>query len=123
MATNMSTITLMVGNGEIDQLSNPARGDGYYGYREGFHTIAVQFNQFLGRVQIEATLDINPTEADWFPVWILPSTPYKQYSTPKTGNEAFMFRGNFVLVRFRKIRSYLTDTSSIGDITKVMLSI
>jgi hypothetical protein len=85
--------------------------------------MAVQFNNFIGRVYIEATIEINPTEADWFPVWLTQNTPYRQYSATKTGTEAFAFRGNFVFVRFRKVRSYLTDTSSIGDIIKVMLSI
>lgn len=123
MATNMSTVVMMLGNGSIDQLSNPVRGDGYYGYKEGYHTMAVQFNNFVGRIQIEATLELDPAEADWFPIWILKNTPYKQYTEPKNGNEAFVFRGNFVLLRFRKTRSYLTDTSSVGDITKVTLSI
>ncbi len=123
MATNMSTVTMMVGISEMDQLSDAVRGDGYYGYREGFHTMAIQFNNFLGRIQIEATLELDPTEADWFPIWLTPSHAYREYNTAKNGTEAFSFRGNFVLVRFRKERSYLNTTSSVGDITKVMLSI
>jgi hypothetical protein len=123
MPTNMMTTTLMVGNGEVDQLSASVRGDGYYGYRDGNHTMAIQFNNFIGRVYIEGTIELEPTEADWFPVWILQTVPYKQYNVAKNGTEAFAFRGNFVHVRFRKERSYLTDTSSIGDITKVMMSI
>jgi len=118
----MSTVTMMVGNGELDQLSDAVRGDGYYGYREGYHTIAIQFNNFLGRIQIEATLELEPSNADWFPIWLTPSHAYREYSTVKNGTEAFTFRGNFVLVRFRKEQSYLT-TSPVGDITKVMLSI
>jgi hypothetical protein len=123
MAANMTTVTMLLGDGQVDQLSDAVRGDGYYGYRDGYHTVAIQFNNFIGRIQLEATLELHPTEADWFPIWLLQSSPFKEYPTAKTGNEAFSFRGNFVLLRFRKIRSYLTDTSSIGDITKVMLSI
>lgn len=120
---NTTVATLMLGNGEIDQLSDALRGDGYYGYRDGTQTIAVTFNNFIGRIQIEATLEINPNEQDWFPVWMNRATPYKQYSTATNGTESFSVRGNFVLIRFRKTRSYLSDTSSVGDITKVMLSI
>ena len=120
---NVNNVVMMVGDGELDQLSNPVRGDGYYGYKDGFHTMSIKFANFVGRIQIEATLEINPTEADWFPVWLQAAAPYKQYTNPTTGNEAFTFRGNFVFVRFRKIRSYLTDTSSVGDVMKVMLSI
>lgn len=115
--------TLMHGDGSVDQLSAPTRGDGYYGFKDGNHTIAVTFNDFIGRIQIEATLEINPTEADWFPVWMNRLTPYKEYANKRTGTDSFNFMGNFVLVRFRKTRSYLSDTSSVGDITKVMLSI
>ena len=120
---NLTVATLMLGNGEVDQVSAPLRGDGYYGYRDGFQTIAVSFNNFVGRIQIEATLELEPTEADWFPVWMNRATPYKQYGTATNGTESFSVHGNFVLIRFRKMRSYLSDTSSVGDITKVMLSI
>lgn len=120
---NTTVATLMLGNGEIDQLSDALRGDGYYGYRDGTQTLAVTFNNFIGRIQIEATLEINPNEQDWFPVWMNRAFPYKQYSTATNGTESFSVRGNFVLIRFRKTRSYLSDTSSVGDITKVMLSI
>lgn len=120
---NTTVATLMLGDNQLDQLSYPLRGDGYYGYRDGAQIFAVTFNNFVGRIQIEATLEINPNEQDWFPVWMNRVTPYKQYSTATNGTESFSVHGNFVLVRFRKIRSYLTDTSSVGDITKVMLSI
>jgi hypothetical protein len=120
---NTTVGTLMLGNNQIDQLSDPMRGDGYYGYRDGSQTLAVTFNNFIGRIQIEATLEISPGEADWFPVWMNRATPYKQYGTVTNGTESFSVRGNFVLIRFRKMRSYLSDTSSVGDITKVMLSI
>jgi hypothetical protein len=120
---NTTVATLMLGNDEVDQLSEPMRGDGYYGYRDGSQTLAVTFQNFVGRIQIEATLEINPTEADWFPVWMNRATPYKQYGTVTNGTESFSVRGNFVLIRFRKTRSYLSDTSSVGDVTKVMLSI
>jgi hypothetical protein len=120
---NTTVATLMLGDDEVDQLSDPMRGDGYYGYRDGSQTLAVTFQNFLGRIQIEATLEINPTEADWFPVWMNRVTPYKQYGTVTNGTESFSVRGNFVLIRFRKTRSYLSDTSSVGDVTKVMLSI
>ena len=120
---NTTVATLMLGDNQVDQLSEPLRGDGYYGYRDGTQTLAVTFNNFIGRIQIEATLEINPSEADWFPVWMNRATPYKQYSTATNGTESFSVRGNFVLIRFRKMRSYLSTTSSVGDITKVMLSI
>ena len=124
MTANISNVVMMVGDNQRDQLSGPVRGDGYYGYRDGTHTVAVTFANFIGRIQIEATLEINPTEADWFPIWLTAASPYKQINDPKTGTEAFTFQGNFVLLRFRKLRSYLSSSyTSVGDISKVMLSI
>lgn len=123
MSTNFSNIVLMIGDGQLNQLSDPARGDGYYGYRDGQHTLSTTFSNFRGRIQIEATLDIEPTEADWFPIWLTGTAPYKEYNMPKTGTEAFAFQGNFVLVRFRKEQGYLNTSSPVGDVTKVMLSI
>lgn len=121
--SNTSNVTMLVGNGQLDQLSDAVRGDGYYGYRDGYHTMAIQFNNFIGRIQIEATLELEPQSADWFPIWLTPTHAYREYNTAKTGTEAFTFRGNFVLVRFRKERSYLNSSSPVGDITKVMLSL
>jgi len=123
MTTNISNVTMMVGNGQHDQLSDAVRGDGYYGYRDGYHTMAIQFDNFIGRIQIEATLELEPAEADWFPIWLTPSHAYREYNSVKNGTEAFTFRGNFVLVRFRKERGYLNTSSPVGDITKVMLSL
>jgi len=120
---NTSNVTMLIGNGQQDQLSDAVRGDGYYGYRDGYHTMAIQFNNFIGRIQIEATLELEPQSADWFPIWLSPTHAYKEYHTAKSGTEAFTFRGNFVLVRFRKERSYLNTSSPVGDITKVMLSL
>ena len=114
---------MLIGDGQPDQLSNAVRGDGYYGYRDGNHTVSVVFQNFVGRIQIEATLELDPQDADWFPIWLTAATPYQQINSPKNGTEAYTFQGNFVLLRFKKIRSYLSDTSSIGDITKVQLSI
>lgn len=123
MTTNLTNVTMMVGDGQPDQLSDHIRGDGYYGYRDGNHTISITFSDFIGRYQIEATLEINPTESDWFPIWLSARAPYLEIATPKRGTEAFTFQGNFVLLRFRKMRSYLQGNTTMGDIAKVMLSI
>lgn len=121
--SNPSVATMMIGNGLPDQLSSPLRGDGWYGFKDGYQTMAVTFSGFVGRIQIEATLAQNPVEADWFPVWLTRNTPYLEFTEPRTSTESYTFQGNFVLVRFRKTRSHLGDTSNIGDIAKVMFSI
>jgi hypothetical protein len=125
MPANFTTTLMMLGDMTKEQLSDPVRGAGYYGYMDGHHTISVTFNQFVGRILIEGTLALEPQDNDWFPIWLTGTTPYKEYLIPsKNGSEAFAFQGNFVLLRFRKSQSYLNSSfTRVGDITKVMLSL
>ena len=44
------------------------KGDGYYGRSDGLHTIQVNLSGFLGEVQLQGTLAVDPTADDWFTV-------------------------------------------------------
>lgn len=120
---------------QMNITSNSLEGDSFYGYTDGFHTIAVQYQNFQGRVFIEATLSLEPTESDWFPVGItggvsITQGGYKQFPSSGTDGvtvtEAYTFRGNFTYIRFRVDRSYLGDgatyDSSYGTIASVRMS-
>lgn len=122
MSTSLNVVTVMIGNGSVDQTSVSAKSDGYYGHSDGEHTLSVQFSDFLGRIQLEGTLVLEPEETDWFPI-ALDGDDYIEFTVPQNGTLSYNYRGNIVLSRFKKIRSYLSSTSSIGDISKVMLSI
>jgi hypothetical protein len=113
----------MTGDGNLDQTSNSAKADGYYGYKDGYQTIVVYFNSFIGRIYVDASLELDPVEDDWFPVNLTALNAYKQYDTTTNGTEAFTVQGNFVQIRFRKIRSYISSPSSVGDISKVKFSV
>ena len=73
------------------------KGDGYYGRSDGFHTVQYTLTGFIGTVDIQATLAVDPTADDWF-------TVYSQ-AYPATNNEgttgSFMtnFTGNYVWIR------------------------
>ena len=73
------------------------KGDGYYGRSDGFHTIQYSIDGFIGTVVIQATLAINPIEADWFAVYTqaYPVVANQGTSTSKITN----FTGNYVWVR------------------------
>ena len=44
------------------------KGDGYYGRSDGLHTIQIDLNGFLGNIELQGTLAIDPTADDWFTV-------------------------------------------------------
>ena len=88
------------------------KGDGYYGRSDGFHTVQINLNGFLGNIELQATLAVNPAEADWFNVrlgsgqtidttgkFVSASTSKLEYTTNETSNKSYNFTGNFVWVR------------------------
>ena len=74
----MATIseTLLTINTHIGDNSNIARtitgekykGDGYYGRSDGLHTVQITINEFIGKIELQGTLESDPTEQDWFTV-------------------------------------------------------
>lgn len=69
------------------------KGDGYYGRSDGVHTIQWTLTGFIGTVNIQATLAIDPVEADWFTVLT------RTYTTNETSSNIESFTGNYVWVR------------------------
>lgn len=43
----------------------PLRGDGYYGFSDGLHTIAHFLTGFIGTLEVQGTLAIEPEDEDW----------------------------------------------------------
>lgn len=120
----------------MSQTSSSVKGDSFYGYSDGWHTIQIVYSQFVGRLHVEATLAIEPTDTDWF--GIKPQTTlgteysagqsYVQFNSnnPGDGAEAYTFRGNFTYLRVRMDRAHVGDGTtydpSYGSISKVILS-
>ena len=49
--------------------SSPEQGAGYYGTTSGLHTLTVNTTPtFVGTATVQATLAVDPVEADWFNV-------------------------------------------------------
>ena len=76
------------------------QGDGYYNQPDGLHTVAYNINSqtFAGSIKMQATLAMDPSEADWFDV---ENTTYTFISDGSTvnANVSYNFVGNFVWVR------------------------
>ena len=133
-----SATTLLVGDGTLlNQTGEPQRAAGYYttAINGGWHTVSADLVNFTGRVYIEATLSATPTESDWFPIQLHSNTAYAQFPVMPlqptgvngdTVTVGWTFRGNFVFVRARIDRSYITppnDLSTVGVARKIMMSV
>lgn len=122
-----STVLLYYPNsaiGPVTYISNRVKGDGYYGGSSGFHTIQLQTTNFVGRIEMQASLASEPSDPDWFTVALDSSDPqgvdtsglvldgnlsYVQYSIPTTIVKTYNFTGNFVWVR-AKISEFTEGT-------------
>jgi hypothetical protein len=79
-----------------DFASAKLHGNGYYGYTDGLHTVSYQLTDFIGIIQMQASLASEPTETDWF---VIPETIVGDGSTPFNGTFYINFTGNFVWCR------------------------
>jgi len=127
------------------EVTGPAvRADSYFGYTDGLHTVSVHYSNFTGRLKLQGTLSMEPTEDDWFDIHLSGGAeePYVQY--PKdpakptsstngqsyigdTGVDAFTFVGNFTHLRSKVEREYLgqvdIENQGLGVVDKVLLSL
>lgn len=94
-------------NGERQQAAN------YYGGFGGLQTVAFYFNSFRGRVELQATLDSNPTaDSDWFRVYDVDYTD----SSTATANFSTNITGNFTWIRAR------VEQFTAGTISRITIS-
>ena len=140
MPINRRSVTVLSATGtEMNKYSDDVKGDSYYGYTDGLHTLQVNYSNFVGRFHIQATLAVTPTDTDWFDV-IIDSTGlhagstawneagYVQFNADSPGNksEAYTFKGNFTWIRAYMDRTYIGDgttyDNSYGQISNIILS-
>ena len=112
----------------IDFTGIPVKSSGYYGHTKGLHTVSIYVINFLGRVAIQGSQVLNPTENDWFTVPYPPpyvNLPYIQYPRIRTGicidpnllyggetsNFGFSFNINCLWIRATVTRDYLVPIS------------
>lgn len=83
------------------QYSVKNKGAGYHNKGDGVHTAVFEFNNFKGSVKIQATLELYPSDSDWFDVVYDSSDTVLTAidSTPLTNNATCTFTGKFVFIR------------------------
>lgn len=103
---NTSTVAVNypnTGTTALTYLSDKAKGDGYFGNSDGFHSVQIQTTNFIGKVEIQGTLAIDPTSSDWFSLNLqnnfTTSTSYISFNTSTTAVLGYNFVANTVWVR------------------------
>ena len=126
MSTNSETIipsTSRTLHGSASLTGNPYKGDGFYGRSDGLHTIQSSVTGFIGRISIQGTLEINPTESDWFTVELgtgamsvdttgliaEQNITFVDYTAATTNTKTYNFIGNLVWIR-AKISNWVDGT-------------
>ncbi len=87
------------------------KGDGFYNYSDGLHTVAHYLLNFLGILEVQGALTDDPVEADWVTL-----DTRGDAISPLTQDASYNFTGNFVWIRAR-----VTQFTS-GTITKIQLN-
>ena len=105
-----NTQIVLTNKPELTYTSDKVKGDGYYGYADGLHTMSFHFKNFKGRIFVQATLVAEPTEDDWFSIQLDTNTNYYEYNTQTSGTVGTTFQGNFVWIRAKIDRDYLGDS-------------
>ena len=117
MSTNSETILSQQshpGDSSNETLTgDPYKGDGFYGRSDGLHTVQVSITDFIGRISIQGTLEVNPTESDWFTIELgtgamsvdttgliaEQNITFVDYAAATTNTKTYNFIGNLVWVR------------------------
>ena len=86
------------------------KGAGYNKHNNGVHTAVFQFDNFVGTVKIQGTLELYPAESDW--VDIVGTTITVEDSTVLTADQARTFTGQFVYIR----AAYSIEQGTITEI-------
>lgn len=141
MPINRRSVTLSGSTGTaMNKYTDDVKGDSYYGYTDGLHTMQIVYSNFVGRLHIQATLALTPAETDWFDVIVDSSSGlhagstawndagYVQFNAnaPANKSEAYTFRGNYTWIRSYMDRTHIGDGEtydvSYGQINNIILS-
>ena len=122
------SVLMLSTENELDYTGDSVRGDGFYGFSDGIHTVQITVAAFIGRVYIQGTLASDPVEADWFNIKVNGNDDYVTYGTGVgtgvTNTIAYTFQGNMVYLRAKVERSHLSLLiTQVGTLSKILLNI
>lgn len=132
-----TSVTILTNQNSLNYAGDKVKADGYYGQTDGLHTVSANVSNFQGRLHIEGSLATDPTDDDWFPIYLTSGNSFRQYpvtNTPSGSNglgdttvEAWTFRANILWIRARVDRSHLGassyDAATHGAVDKILLNL
>jgi hypothetical protein len=77
--------------------SDKVKGDGYYGFADGVHTVQLRVTGFPGTVKIQGSLATDPASTEW--VDVTGAALAGDGSTLITNSYFYNFTGNYVWIR------------------------
>lgn len=130
---NVETVSVVYPNTATTALSytsEPLQAAGYYGLTEGNHTVDISVSEITGAIELQATLEADPQDFDWFSVSLGSAqltidttglirenyTSVISYGTPTSGSTINNFVGNYIWLRVK-----LTSFTG-GTLNKVLLN-
>ncbi len=132
-----SIVMLSNTQGKLSVVGDKIRADGWYGYTDGLHTVAIYLFNFTGRIWFEASIADEPLEEDWFNIpinnqecQIFPKNiMLPTGTTGDTGTLGMNIIGNYTWLRVRMDRlSSDPETEMraiaglLGNIDRVLLN-
>jgi hypothetical protein len=122
MPANERSVNILSSTGtSMNVTGEQVRYDSWYGYTDGFGTVMVTFQDFQGKLQVQGTLSLEPSDSDWFTI-----TESADYTSEFTGSTSHNIQGNFTFIRAKLNRSHIGDGTTYdptyGQITRVILS-
>jgi len=127
-----STSYPTMGTGPTTLVGDPFKGDGYYGWGDGTHTVQIELANFIGSINIQGTLAASPGAGDWVNIplssqdrfsvdttgLVLRLSPASllTYVSATTSVTSYNFVGNFIW-----IRANVTNWTQ-GTITQILLN-
>jgi hypothetical protein len=124
---SIDSTTILTNQDVMSYTGDKFRGDGYYGYNDGLHTLSVQVSNFIGRIYVQASIVENPTSTDWFDIDLTLTQPYLEYTAQTSETKGVTITGNFVWLRGVVDRSYMTtqtyNSANHGRLEKISLLI
>ena len=106
-----NSIIILTNKEQLTYTGEKHKGDGYYGYSDGLHTVSFHVSNFIGRIYLQATLVEVPTEDDWFDI---ANTTFTADSSTVTSS--YNFTGNYVWVRSK------TQSLTAGTTNSILLN-
>ncbi len=114
-------------------VGEPLRVDCWYTSPEHIHTVSIAMSSFKGRISIEASLKVRPTDNDWFPISLggRASVDYPITGVGlETSTQSFNFVGRYIWLRARIDRRYVipddalpTMVAACGFVDRILLNV